>query len=215
VLIVDDQSFRWRDRGPYGSGLLAFGQGDGWYAVLGHNPHLEGASHRRLLLYRPGELVVVVDEVEAIRPHTIDRRLHFGPDLVAARTDGVVVASDQKGRPLATLIEASREPVEISLARGVEEPRMDGWTFPRDLTKVPSDAVTLRTRVASGLLVHVIVLTEAVPERIAARRPRRRRRLLRRLRRGEDEGITVEIGNVELQVTQSGRHLMIEGVDRT
>lgn len=25
---------------------------------------------------------------------------------------------------------------------------MDGWTFPRDLMKVPSDAVTLRSRMA-------------------------------------------------------------------
>ncbi len=209
VLIVDDQSFRWRDRGPYGSGLLAFGQGEGWYAVLGHNPHLEGATHHRLLLYRPGELVVVVDEVEALRPHTIDRRLHFGPDLHAARAGGVVVASDEDGRRLATLIEASDGPVEITMARGVEEPRMDGWTFPRDLTRVPSDTVTMRTRIASGLLVHAIALTDLVPERMAARRPRRRGRLLRRFRRGEEDGFAVEIGDVELRVTRSGRDLAI------
>jgi heparinase II/III-like protein len=214
VLIVDDRSFRWMDRDPYGSGLLAFGEGGGWYAILGRNPHLEGVAHRRILLYRPGELVLIVDQVEALRPHTIDRRLHFGPDLVASRSDGTVVAKDVDGHLVATLLEGSEVQGEISMARGVEEPRMDGWTFPRDLTKVPSDTVTLRARMASGLLLHGIALTPGAPERIAARNQPRWRRLLQRLRGAEEEPIIVEIageqGSSEVRVTRSGGELRVE-----
>ena len=123
---MDDESFPWRDRDSYGSGLLAAGQGDGWYAILGRNPLLEPVDHRRLLLYRPGELVLVVDQVEAEEEHTIDRRLHFGPDLVAEKSEDGVVAKGEGGELVATLFDASWIPVEISLARGVEEPRLDG-----------------------------------------------------------------------------------------
>ena len=201
ALIVDDESFPWRDRDSYGSGLLAAGQGDGWYAILGRNPLLEPIHHRRLLLYRPGELVLVVDEVEAREEHTIDRRLHFGPDLVAEKSGDGVVAKDENGELVATLVEASEIPVEISLARGVEEPRMDGWTFPRDLMAVPSDTATLRCRMATGLLVHGLALTPTVPERVAAR--------------ADDDRMVIQISgeqdSSEVQVGQSGTELSVAG----
>jgi hypothetical protein len=216
VLIVDDESFPWRGRDRYGSGLFAFGEGEGWYAVLGLNPLLDAVDHRRLLLYRPGELVLIVDRVEADEEHTIDRRLHFGPDLVAQKSNGAILARDEDDQVLATLVEGSEVPVESSLTRGVVEPRMDGWTFPRDLTKVPSDAVTLRSTIASGLLVHGIALTSSVPERVAARRPSRVRRLLQRVRGAEDDRIIVEIsgkqGSSEVRVTRSGSELSVESV---
>jgi hypothetical protein len=217
VLIVDDESFAWRGHDPYGSGLLAFGEGDGWFAILARNPLLDHLEHHRLLLYRPGELVLVVDQLEAIRKHTIDRRLHFGPDLLASESAGTVVAKDGEGRVVATLIDGSEDAVEISLARGVEEPRMDGWTFPRDLTKVPSDAVTLRTRMASGLLLHAVVTGEEVPERIAARDARPRRGFWRRRRSGEDRFIIEIDGSSEgpeLRVTRTGAELSIESWPR-
>jgi hypothetical protein len=202
VLIVDDESYAWREEDPYGSGLLAAGEGDGWYAILGHNPLLKAVDHRRLLLYRPGQIVVVVDDVRSEEEHTIDRRLHFGPDLVAARTESEIVAKGADDRPVATLFDASEVPVEITLARGVEEPRMDGWTFPRDNTKVPSDAATLRANLSSGLLVHGIALTPDVPEKVAAR---------------EENGQTiVEIrndeGTSEVRVSSSGTELSVSSV---
>jgi hypothetical protein len=51
---------------------------------------------------------------------------------------------------------------------------MDGWTFPSDLTKVPSDAVTLRCTMASGLLIHGVALGSRVPESVTARAEGRR-----------------------------------------
>jgi hypothetical protein len=202
VLIVDDESFPWRDRAAYGSGLLATGEGDGWYAILGRNPLVEPVDHRRVLLYRPGELVLVVDRVEADEEHTIDRRLHFGPELVAAKREGAVVAQDEDGKLLATLFDASEGSVEISIARGVEEPRMDGWTFPRDLMKVPSDAVTLRSRMATGMLIHGIALTSSASKDVTARM--------------EDDRMIVEIheeqGGSEISIAQAGTELSVASV---
>jgi len=174
VLIVDDQSFPWRDRDAYGSGLLSAGEDGGWYVILGRNPLLEPVDHRRVLLYRPGELVLVVDRVWAEDEHVVDRRLHFGPELVAERSEDGVVARGDQGEVIATLFDASEVSVEIGLARGAEEPRMDGWTFPSDLTKVPSDAVTLRSKMAGGVLVHGLALRANVPERVTVRAEGRR-----------------------------------------
>ena len=110
-----------------------------------------------------------------------------------------MVVKDEDGRLVATMLEGSEAPVEISLARGVEEPRMDGWTFPRDLVKVPSDAVTLRSTIASGLLVHGVAVSPSVPERVAART--------------EDDRIVVEIdgeqGRSEVRVAQAGTELSL------
>jgi Heparinase II/III-like protein/Heparinase II/III N-terminus len=174
ALLLDDESFPWKERGAYGSGLLAAGKGDGWYVILGRNPLLEPVDHRRVLLYRPGELVLVVDKVQAEEEHVVDRRLHFGPELVAEQSGGRVEAKDEEGHVIATLFEASPVPTEISMARGVEEPRMDGWTFPSDLTKEPSDTVTLRCTMASGLLIHGLALASNVPEGVTARAEGRR-----------------------------------------
>ena len=83
-----------------------------------------------------------------------------------------------------------------------EEPRMDGWTFPRDLMAVPSDSATLRCRIATGLLVHGLALTPSVPERVAARR--------------EDDRMVIEISGEqdrsEVQVGQSGTELSVAAV---
>ena len=99
VLTVDEQDFDWRESDPYKSGLLAAGEGEGWYAILATNPLYarQGVAHRRLLLYRPGELLVVVDEVRAEEPHDYARRFHLGPGF-EARLDDAGAGRD-RGRP--------------------------------------------------------------------------------------------------------------------
>jgi hypothetical protein len=79
---------------------------------------------------------------------------------------------------------------------------MDGWTFPRDLMKVPSDDVTLRSRMATGLLIHGVALTSSVPEGVGVRI--------------EDDRIIIEIpgeqSSSEVSVTQSGTTLSVASV---
>jgi Heparinase II/III-like protein/Heparinase II/III N-terminus len=163
VLIVDDQAGqKWQGTVPYGSGLIGVGHGDGWYAILGCNPLLKGVSHRRLLVYRPGELLIVVDQVQAEDEHEILRRLHFGPEIETEFVRGTVVARSD-GNEVAKLINSSAVPTQSSVARGVDEPELDGWTFPRNLLKIPCDTVTLRNRMSGGVLIHGLAMSPLTP----------------------------------------------------
>jgi hypothetical protein len=158
VLTVDERDFGWRESEPYGSGLLAAGEGDGWYAILATNPllALQGVEHLRLLLYRPGETLVVVDDVRAEAPHDYARRFHFGPGIEARldEQNDVIAAG---GGVAATLADLGAE-AEIALDRGRDEPTRLGWTYPSDRKRVPVWTATLRSRAANATLTAVLSL---------------------------------------------------------
>ena len=132
TLTVDGLDLPISDAGEaYGSGLEASGAGDGWYAIEGTNPLLEaqGVRHERLLLYRPGVVLLVVDRVRADAPHTYARYLHLHPNVEA-----------QPGRDGALELEAANldaavydldngTPVTRSKVRGQNEP-LQGFTSP-------------------------------------------------------------------------------------
>jgi hypothetical protein len=158
VLTVDEQDFRWRQSEPYGSGLLAAAEERGWYAILAGNPLLaaQGVEHRRLLLYRPAETLVVIDEVKAEAEHDYARRFHFGPKIdVELDPEGVVVARGE--RVEARLFDPSATS-EVELDRGRDEPSRLGWTYPSDRQRLPVWTVTLRSRAADATLVAVLRL---------------------------------------------------------
>jgi hypothetical protein len=92
TLTVDGESFQ-LDGDYYGSGLYAQGSGDGWYAIEGTNRLLkdDGVEHRRLFLYRPGEVLVIADRVRSSERHTYDRYLQVAPEI-DARLEGDEVA---------------------------------------------------------------------------------------------------------------------------
>ena len=56
VLTADGLDFPRDADSAYGSGILASGEGDGWFAIEAANPLLGqiGVEHRRTLLYKPG-----------------------------------------------------------------------------------------------------------------------------------------------------------------
>jgi hypothetical protein len=154
VLMADGESFPWFDHAPYGSALRARAEGGGWFAVLGANPLLDGVEHERIFLYRAGEIAIVVDRVRAADEREIVRRVQLGPQLKAVEGDrGVAIHAID--RRVATLFEGSagRE-TRIEIAAGIGPPAMNGWVFPHDEATVPAPAVTMRTKIDSGLLVH-------------------------------------------------------------
>ncbi|HEX6665094.1 MAG TPA: heparinase II/III-family protein [Solirubrobacterales bacterium] len=158
VVTVDDRDFGWRESEPYGSGLLAAGEGDGWYAILVTNPLLgqQGVGHRRLLLYRPGELLVVIDDVRAEKPHDYARRFHFGPAFEARLDEqGRVVVG---GENLEATLTDPADDTEVTLARGRDEPTRLGWTYPSDRKRLRVWTATLRSRAADATLVATLRL---------------------------------------------------------
>ncbi|MGI9557931.1 MAG: heparinase II/III domain-containing protein, partial [Solirubrobacterales bacterium] len=122
VLTVDGKNFPRRSGEAYGSGLRAAGEGAGWYAVQGVNPLLrdQGVRHRRVLLYKPGFALVVVDRVRSSRPHVYRRHFQLGAQIAAVKEDGAVglsapgFSSELRSRATA--------PEVITLAQGQIDP---------------------------------------------------------------------------------------------
>jgi Heparinase II/III-like protein/Heparinase II/III N-terminus len=83
TLSADGQSFAAEAQNTYGSGIVATGQGAGWFAIEGRNPLLrhQGIDHNRLFLYRPGETLVIVDRVRAEQQHTYHRFFQLGSQV--------------------------------------------------------------------------------------------------------------------------------------
>jgi hypothetical protein len=168
VLTVDEQDFRWRESEPYGSGLLAAGEGDGWYAVLTTNPlcKQQGTNHRRLLLYRPAELLVIMDAVRAEEQHDYTRRFHFGPGLDARLDAEGQVAL--KGERTAAILADSGGDAKAELDCGRDEPARLGWTYPGDRERLPTWTATLHTRAPDATMAAVLSIRESAPEIIRA-----------------------------------------------
>lgn len=131
VLTVDGRSFPREPEQAYGSGILAAGESDGWYAVLARNPSLraQGVGHTRLILYRPSEVLAVVDRVRATRPHHYQRYFQLGPDIGVAN-QGTAMGLTAEGFTGALHdARTSRGLARRSAVKGRKRP-LRGWTFP-------------------------------------------------------------------------------------
>ncbi len=162
VLTVDGRDFDWRDAPPYGSGIEAAGEGDGWYAIVVRNPLLarQGVDHRRILLYRPAETLIVIDEVHSDEEHEYTRRFHCGPGMEVERVGEDEVTLTGKGIA-ATLIDRSPAS-ELTLVRGQEDPRL-GWAYPgdRERTAVSTAGFLSRDRDATLTAILALQIREA------------------------------------------------------
>jgi hypothetical protein len=169
VLTVDGQDFDWQGAEPYGSGLEAVDEDDGWYAIVVRNPLLaaQGVDHRRVLLYRPTEALIVADRVRSAKAHEYVRHFHFGADLHAKQT-GPSRISVVRERATATLNDLG-EGSEITLTRGCDEPRA-GWTYPGDRERTAIWTATLRSSTSDATFTTALALNgepiEELPDRI-------------------------------------------------
>lgn len=145
VLVVDGEDFAWREAEPYGSGLVAAGEAGGWYSLTVRNPLLrsQGVEHCRVLVYRPGEALLVFDGVRSAEEHEYARRFHFGAGIGARRNGKGRVSLSSEGTK-AVLADIG-SPARLSLDRGGEEPRV-GWAYPGDREREPVWTATLRVR---------------------------------------------------------------------
>ena len=127
TLVVDGRSFD-LNHGFYGSGLDAEGAGDGWFAILGHNPLVrsQGVRHQRLLLYRPGQALVIADRLRASRRHTYSRYLQIAPGIRAKRHGRTVRLRAAHGFHGAIWSPAGKAGAKPRLYRGSLHP-LRGW----------------------------------------------------------------------------------------
>lgn len=128
VLTVDGQSFPYWDTDlAYGSGILAAGRGNGWYAVLARNPIVRSqrVRHRRLFLYQPGRALLVLDRVRSRHSHSYRRYFQLGPQVdIASGQRGVSLRAPGFRGKLVDTAKRSRR----SAIRGRYNPPA-GWSF--------------------------------------------------------------------------------------
>jgi hypothetical protein len=200
VLLVDGMDFEFKNAKPYGSGILATGEEGGWFAIKGVNPLLEkiGVRHHRFFIYRPGEIIVVVDQVHSNNEHTYSRIFHLGPDLklVSSKSSFLFQKDDFKVN-----IKAHEESeLTTRIVRGRKTPDLQGWTFPK--SRQWQEVYTLECDVFSdnGLFVTSIQLSDTAPEVVEGSL--------------SPEGIEITLkgttGNSKLRISQRDKKLVVE-----
>ena len=129
VLTADGLDFPRDPASSYGSGILASGEGDGWFAIEAANPLLGqiGIEHRRTLLYKPGYALLVADRVRSDASHSYRRYLHFGPSWrVSTKADRLLLRDEGKE---ISVFSSSTDPNEVrQLVRGRTDP-FQGFVF--------------------------------------------------------------------------------------
>jgi Heparinase II/III-like protein/Heparinase II/III N-terminus len=163
VLTVDGEDFEWRSAEPYGSGLVTAGENQGWHEIITHNPLLsrQGVEHRRTLLYRPGEALVVRDEVRSEEEHEYARHFHFGSEIEAEPDGrGAIVL---RGKGIRARLTDFGDGAEIALTRGREEPSPLGWTYPDDRERKAVWTATQRSRAKTATFTTVLALNGEMP----------------------------------------------------
>lgn len=175
VLTVDGGAF---GGGRYGSGIVGTGtaaDGSGWHAIIAVNRRLRAqrVSHARLLLYKPGEAVVVVDSARSRAPHVYRRYFQLGPGIAPAR-EGTsrsfrLSASDPPFSGLLYDAPAGRVDPSVSVARGrwTRDPaKRLGFTFPARQI-VPRSTVVYRSR--AKRVIHAATLSLVASQPVFAR----------------------------------------------
>jgi hypothetical protein len=128
--------FDWsKESPPYGSGMLAWAERDGLYALLTRNPGAVpgGGGARRVLVYDPGRFLLAIDDVEAGADRRIARGLPLAPNLDAALDGHGGVEISRHGAAVARMIQlpipgTPMDAVELSRERRL--PEMGGFNFP-------------------------------------------------------------------------------------
>lgn len=168
---VSVDAYTWIDdpRGGYGSGLVAIGTGEKWYAILAENPRIAPDERvaRRLFLYRPGSALAVVDEVSARDDEVVERYLQLAPELSVTGLDtGTITIERDNGSRVAALTTMAGEanPSDlISAVRGRTSPPLGGIFFPKLNSSQPCTTLVV-SRNGGGMCGYVLALdTEAPP----------------------------------------------------
>jgi hypothetical protein len=136
---VDGRNLPRRNVEPYGSALMRWGEKAGVYHAESAVCHWETICHRRILLFRPSEWLLVFDWLldEESLPHTYRQHFHFAPELevAASGADRLVLALPGDEAPLHMV---SLSPGElIAPVKGQEKPDLLGWISRQDRDLIP------------------------------------------------------------------------------
>ncbi len=161
-LIVDGVEPSRAEADAYGSGLLAAGEGDGYYAMLGTDPLLarRGVRHHRLLIYRPGSALIVVDGLRSPEFHDYERLVQLGADLDTRRRGDAIAFQSGGVSGSLSAIGTDGGRLRPTTVRGARDP-LGGLTSPSFRRWLPRTTVGFNTRSADADLAMAISLGDA------------------------------------------------------
>lgn len=172
---VDGRNFPRRGVEPYGSALARWGESAGLFYSESAARHWESLSHRRVLLLRPGDWLLVFDWLvdEESAPHRFVQRFHFAPELeIEGTVDGAAtLAAPTWTEPLHMV---SLVPAElVAPARGQKSPELLGWISRRAGGMLPIHTTGFSSEGRpSQLFATLFAFGDAAPQPLADPLPR-------------------------------------------
>jgi hypothetical protein len=129
---------------------------------------LEGeVKHTRTLFYSRGDLWVVVDQVTTDRPRKIDALWHWHPECKVAVDGNKVSTQNEKGN--LQIIPARNQKWEVKMAKGQEQPEIQGWYSKEYNIFEPNPTTIYSTQIESNsTFVWVLYPSEKVEKVVRA-----------------------------------------------
>jgi len=146
---------------PYRTGMRAAGKADGWYALTGRNPlFARTATHERTWLYRPGKLLLVIDNLETPEEATFDRYFHFWYTLQVKLNEAGEATSKIRKSTVRVFDASGDDQVTSKLVRDQKSP-VQGQVFLNPRTVKPNDVLQLTSKGQKVTLVTAFVVGES------------------------------------------------------
>jgi hypothetical protein len=160
--VIFGSPFRWRESKPYGSGMLDSRSKAGWYAMLATNRALktDELEHKRVLLYRPAEVLIIADFTQGVSCEAATGFLHFAPEFqVDRKTDRSVALSSNEDE---LSVELVTDWDSIYDRRGEKDP-VQGFTFPSNRKWVPNHVIELHSiKTCNAPLLTFLTVDQAI-----------------------------------------------------
>ncbi|HEU5077536.1 MAG TPA: heparinase II/III-family protein, partial [Polyangiaceae bacterium] len=147
---------------PYKNGMRATGKAEGWYALNGRNPLLaRNASHERTWLYRPGKLLLVIDNLETPEPEAqFDRFFHFWYERKVQLDEAGQATTTIKKTPVRIFDASGDLEVTPKIVRDQKNP-VQGVMFLNSKSSKPNDVLQLSSKGQKAILVTAFVVGES------------------------------------------------------
>jgi hypothetical protein len=206
VLTVDGREFPVLDESAaYGSGIVATGQGAGWYGIEARNPLVrrQGVEHHRLFLYRPGVALIVLDRLRSTTSHRYTRHFQLGQDLDITDADASTLALRAGGLQGRLYDAPAPTPAVRTEARGQSEP-LSGWTSPSFRVFRPRWSIALTSRAADSSRVATFALDRRGLRATGVQRARGATTLTLRARSEADSSLVVSRRGGKLSISRGG-----------
>lgn len=147
---------------PYRNGMRAAGKAEGWYALTGKNPlFARAASHERTWLYRPGKLLLVIDNLETPEAEAqFDRYFHFWYERKVTLDASGQATTLIKKTPVRVFDASGDIEVTPKIVRDQKNP-LQGILFLNPKNSKPNDVLQLTSKGQKSILVTAFVVGES------------------------------------------------------